>query len=245
MASILNIAAYRFVAVADPASVVTGIRTLCEALALKGTVLVAPEGLNIFLAGEPPAIREFLECLGKYLRFADLPVKFSDSDAIPFKRLRVKLKPEIITFRSPGISPRAARAKSLTAAKLRDWMRRGTDDDGRQVVLLDTRNRQEVALGSFDGALKLPIDRFTEFPQALEVYRDSLRGKTVVSFCTGGIRCEKAALWMDQAGYENVLQLDGGILGYFEQVGAESFSGHCFVFDQRVALDPELQALSR
>jgi UPF0176 protein len=170
-------------------------------------------------------------------------VKFSDSDVVPFKRLRVKLKREIITFRKEELAPAEGRAQSLSPGRLRDWLRQGRDDRGRELVLLDTRNRQEVAFGTFEGALTLPIDRFTDLPQALEEHREHLRGKTVVSFCTGGIRCEKAALWMSQAGYENVLQLEGGILGYFQQVGAEAYAGRCFVFDERVALDPQLQSL--
>ena len=243
MASVLNIAVYRFVAIAEPAAVVARVRALCESLHVKGTVLVAPEGINIFLAGEPGAIHDFLGQLGEDERFAGLLVKFSASDTVPFKRLRVKLKREIITFGKHGLSPPAAHAQSLAPSQLRDWLRQGSDDHGREIVLLDTRNRQEVAFGSFDGALTLPIDRFTELPEALQTQRERLRGKTVVSFCTGGIRCEKAALWMAQDGYENVLQLEGGILGYFEQVGAEAYAGHCFVFDERVALDPRLQPM--
>jgi len=241
----LNIAAYRFVTIAEPSAVVARVRELCEAQALKGTVLVAPEGINIFLAGEPAGIHGFLQQLGEDERFAGMQVKFSDSETMPFRRLRVRLKREIITFRNQDVSPLAGRARTLAPSQLRDWLRRGHDDDGRELVLLDTRNRQEVAFGSFQDALTLPIDRFTELPEALEEHREQLRGKTVVSFCTGGIRCEKAALWMARAGYENVLQLDGGILGYFEQVGAEAYAGHCFVFDERVALNPQLQPLNR
>lgn len=240
----LNIAAYRFVRIDEPALVVARVRELCEAQELKGTVLVAPEGINLFLAGVPAAIREFLARFGEDPRFAGMQVKFSDSDAIPFRRLRVKLKREIITFRKDELAPGETRARSLSPGKLRDWLRQGRDDAGRELVLLDTRNRQEVAFGTFEGALTLPIDRFTELPRALERHREELQGRTVVSFCTGGIRCEKAALWMSQAGYENVLQLDGGILGYFEQVGAEAYAGRCFVFDERVALDPRLQPLN-
>lgn len=244
MTSVLNIAAYRFVAIVEPALVVARVRKLCESLELKGTVLVAPEGINLFLAGEPVAINDFLGRFGEDARFAGLEVKFSESAAVPFKRLRVKLKREIITFRNDDLAPGAARAQSLAPARLREWLRQGRDDCGRELVLLDTRNRQEVAFGTFEQALTLPIDRFTELPQALEAHRDRVRGKTIVSFCTGGIRCEKAALWMTRAGYENVLQLEGGILGYFEQVGAEAYAGRCFVFDERVALDPDLQPLN-
>ncbi|KFN44594.1 sulfurtransferase [Arenimonas oryziterrae] len=240
--SILNIAAYRFVAIADPSAVVARVRAACEAGDLKGTVLVAPEGINLFLAGEGEAIHEFLRDLGEDPRFAGLTVKFSDSETVPFQRLRVKLKREIITFRDESLVPAAERAPALSPERLQQWLRTGRDDAGRELVLLDTRNRQEVAYGSFKQALTLPIDKFTELPEALEAHRDALADKTIVSFCTGGIRCEKAALWMQQAGYRHVLQLEGGILGYFEQVGGEGYDGDCFVFDERVALSPALKA---
>ena len=243
MVDTLNIAAYRFVGIDDPAAVVERVRALCEALELKGSVLVAPEGINLFLAGAEPAVQAFLERFGEDPRFAGLPVKASRSGRVPFRRLRVRGKREIITFGKKSLRPEAARAASVPPARLREWLRRGSDDEGRAVVLLDTRNQQEVALGTFEGALTLPIERFTQLPDALEAQRERLQGKTVVSFCTGGIRCEKAALWMTGAGYENVLQLEGGILGYFEQVGGEAYAGHCFVFDERVALSPQLEPL--
>src|SRR5690606_127190 len=109
--------------------------------------------------------------------------------------------------------------------------------------MLDTRNVQEIEYGTFKDALTLPITRFTDLPEALQPHREALAGATVVSFCTGGIRCEKAALWMRQDGMDNVLQLDGGILGWFERVGGQGYEGRCFVFDERVALDPELRPM--
>lgn len=243
MGSTLNIAAYRFVAIDDVPAVLERVRCLCETFDLKGSVLVAPEGINLFLAGARDAIGEFLRQFGEDTRFADLPVKPSTSESVPFRRLRVRKKREIITFGRPGPQPASGRAASVTPEVLRRWLRQGRDDAGRELILLDTRNQQEVAFGSFQAALSLPIDRFTQLPEALEAHRDCLREKTVVSFCTGGIRCEKSALWMAGAGYENVLQLEGGILGYFEQVGGEGYAGQCFVFDERVALDPELRPL--
>jgi UPF0176 protein len=127
--------------------------------------------------------------------------------------------------------------------KLARWIAQGHDDEGKRLVLLDTRNRQEVAFGTFEGALHFPIDKFTDLPTAVAGVRHSLEDATVVSFCTGGIRCEKAALWMQSEGMHNVLQLEGGILGYFEQVGGYAYDGHCFVFDERVALDSGLNPL--
>ncbi|WP_149193644.1 sulfurtransferase [Luteimonas suaedae] len=236
-----NVAAYRFVVIEDPLAVARQVRTWAEAGGLRGTVLVAGEGINLFLAGEAGAIDTFLVRLGADSRFSGLPAKFSRSRTQPFARLKVKVKPEIIRFRCAATAPLGRRAPAVTAPELARWIRRGADDAGRRLVLLDTRNREEVGYGSFAGALTLPIDNFGELPEALAPHRDALADATVVSFCTGGIRCEKAALWMQDAGMPHVLQLDGGILGYFEQVGGYGYEGDCFVFDGRVALDPALR----
>jgi UPF0176 protein len=243
-AVILNIAAYHFVEIADPSALRDRLRARCKTLALKGTVLVAGEGINVFLAGESDAIGLFLDELKADPCFAAIAVKFSESESVPFQRLRVKLRKEIITFRKFDVQPGKERAPAVAPQRLAQWLEQGRDDAGREIVLLDTRNDQEVAHGSFRNALTLPIGKFTELTVALEPHRDALKNKTIVSFCTGGIRCEKAALWMQNAGFDNVLQLEGGILGYFEQVGAAHYDGGCFVFDERVALDADLKPIA-
>lgn len=243
-AMIRNLAAYHFVAIDAPADLVSKIRAYCREAGLLGTVLVAPEGINCFLAAPAEAIDEFVRWIRGDPRFASMLVKMSDSPSAPFRRLRVKLKREIITFRQHGIEPASGRAPAVSAATLARWLAQGHDDSGRALQLLDTRNAQEVAHGTFEGALTLPIQCFTELPEALEPHRESLQDKTIVSFCTGGVRCEKSALWMREAGYGEVLQLDGGILGYFEQVGGFGYRDRCFVFDERIALDPQLRPLS-
>lgn len=240
---VTNIAAYHFTPIEAPADFATALRARAEALALRGSVLVAGEGLNLFLAGGAEAIESFLAPLREDARFAGLRVKYSHSARIPFARLKVKVKPEIISFRRPGTTPEDARAPVVEPRTLARWLQQGHDDDGRRLVMLDTRNAQEIEYGTFAGALTLPIDKFTDLPAALEPHRDALTDATVVSFCTGGIRCEKAALWMRAEGMDNVLQLDDGILGYFEQVGGFGFDGACFVFDERVALRPDLTPL--
>jgi UPF0176 protein len=240
---ILNIAAYHFARVDAPEVLAAWVREHTETLSLRGTVLVAGEGINLFLAGAESPIHDFLAQLRTDPRFAEIVVKFSRSSAQPFARLKVKVKAEIISFRRAGASPLGRRAPAVEPATLARWLQQGHDDAGKRVVMLDTRNAQEVEYGTFAGALTLPIAKFTELPQALAPHREALADATVVSFCTGGIRCEKAALWMHEAGMDNVLQLDGGILGYFEQVGAHGYDGRCFVFDDRVALDPQLQPL--
>lgn len=243
---ILNIAAYLFVPIDDADALAQRLRERAEADGLRGTMLVTPEGLNLFLAAGEAPLRAFLVWLREDPRFAALHAKESWSEAMPFARLKVKRKAEIITFRREQASPLKAgeRAPVVAPKTLARWIEQGHDDAGRRLVLLDTRNRQEIAYGTFAGALTLPIDRFTDLPAALAPHRESLRDATVVSFCTGGIRCEKAALWLREDGMDNVLQLDDGILGYFEAVGGVGYDGGCFVFDERVALDSRLQPMA-
>jgi UPF0176 protein len=240
---ILNIAAYQFTEIENPEALAAHLRELAVINALRGTVLVAAEGLNLFLAGSDPGIAAFVDGLRVDPRFVDIAIKRSRSSTQPFARLKVKVKAEIISFRQPDATPLAGRARALAPTELARWIAQGCDDQGKTVVLLDTRNQQEVAYGTFAGAIELPIDRFTDLPAAIGDCRDQLDGATVVSFCTGGIRCEKAALWMEADGIADVYQLDGGILGYFEQVGGYGYEGRCFVFDERVALDSELRPL--
>ena len=247
---ILNIAAYRFVALDDPGRWRHALEARCDALGLMGTILLAPEGINLFLAGAADAIASFLTWLGSEAMFcavdgsqpfADLPVKESWSETQPFRRMRVKPKREIVTMRHPTLRPHENRAPAVSPETLSRWLSQGCDDAHREVVLLDTRNAFEVALGSFDGARDLGIDRFADFPDAIQRVANDLRDKTVVTYCTGGIRCEKAALLMQERGIERVFQLEGGILNYFDSAGAAHWSGQCFVFDERFALDAELR----
>ncbi len=242
---ILNIAAYKFVALPDTAAWRAPVKARCVELNLKGTILLTPEGINLFLAGLEPEVRAFLTWLrGDALfagRFADLVVKESRSVDQPFNRMLVKLKKEIITMRHPTIRPETHRAPSIKPQQLKQWLDQGHDDAGRAVVLLDTRNAFEVEVGRFEGAHAFGMHHFGEFPEAMRNAAASLRDKTVVSYCTGGIRCEKAVLYMQEIGMDHVLQLDGGILKYFEDVGGAHWQGDCFVFDDRVALDPQLQ----
>lgn len=240
---VLNAAAYQFTPIADPQALAARLHAWAMQAGLRGSALVAPEGINLFMAGDEAGVRGLFAQLHADPCFADMRVKYSHSRAQPFARLKVKIKPEIISFRRNDASPLTGRAPVVTPATLAHWLQQGHDDAGKRVVLLDTRNQQEVEYGTFTGALTLPIDKFTDLPAALEPHRAELADATVVSFCTGGIRCEKAALWMQDSGMYNVLQLDGGILGYFEQVGGQGYDGRCFVFDERVALDAQLQPL--
>ena len=240
MNQVLNVSAYKFVALPDAAGLREPLLARALAAGLKGTILLAEEGINLFLAGGEVAVRGFLVALRADPRFADLHAKESWSADVPFGRMLVKKKREIIRMDHPAIQPATGRAPAVDAPTLRRWLDRGHDDTGRPVVLLDTRNGFEVDLGTFEGAIDWRLAKFSDFPGALREHLAQLQDKTVVSFCTGGIRCEKAALVMREAGLAHVWQLDGGILKYFEEAGGAHWRGTCFVFDERQSLSAEL-----
>jgi UPF0176 protein len=238
---IVNIAAYKFVTFDDTVAQRPRFQALCADLGLKGTILLSPEGINLFLAGTRSSIDQFLAFLRSDPRFADIEVKESLSEKQPFNRMLVRLKREIITMKHPLIKPELGRAPAVTAATLKRWLDRGHDDQGRPVVMMDTRNAFEVDVGTFDNTIDYRIEKFSEFPAIVEREKEALNDKTIVTFCTGGIRCEKAAIHMKNIGYDSVYQLEGGILKYFEEVGGAHYQGDCFVFDHRTALNPQLQ----
>jgi UPF0176 protein len=242
--STLNLSAYKFIQLNDLPALREHVFTEARCCGLKGTVLLAEEGINLFVAGPEAGAREWLAGLRRDPRFADLAPKESFSEALPYKRLLVKVKREIIRMNQPAVRPAAGRAPAVDSATLVRWLEQGHDDKGRPVVMLDTRNGFEVDAGAFEGAIDWRLHKFSDFPAALAEHRDALAGKTVVSYCTGGIRCEKAALVMQDAGLDSVYQLEGGILKYFEQTTAPFWRGGCFVFDERVALDPSLQPVA-
>lgn len=253
---IVNIAAYKFVAL-SPQAWLELLKQRCDDLALKGTIILAPEGINLFLAGTQENIWFFLNFLRTDSifqgRFSDLEVKESYSGNKPFGKMVVREAKEIITMRHPMIKPEAGRAPAVDAKTLKAWLDQGHDDQGREILMLDTRNAFEVEVGTFEGAVEFGIEKFSQFPDAIkkalseqsqnqDLNQDNpWRDKTIVSFCTGGIRCEKAALYLQEIDVNNVYQLEGGILKYFEEVGGAHWQGECFVFDERIALDPELK----
>jgi len=240
--TILNISAYKFVPLPDAPALRDTLHAWALALELKGTILLAVEGINLFLAGPASAVRGFVAQLHQDPRFADIAPKESWSASQPFKKMLVKVKNEIIRMDHPAIQPAAGRAPAGGASTVRRWLDQGVDDTGRPVVTLDTRNAFEVDHGTFVGAVDWRIDKFSEFPAALLAHQAELEGKTVVSFCTGGIRCEKAAILMREVGLEHVYQLEGGILKYFEETDGKHYQGSCFVFDERRTLEADLLA---
>jgi UPF0176 protein len=240
----LNISTYRFVELDDLPALRDRLQASADAAGLKGTLLLAHEGINLFMAGEERALRDWIA--GALLAeppFAGLPTKDSYSDTMPFRRLKVKIKNELIRMNHPTIRPQQGRAAAVDPVTLARWLAQGHDDHGRELALLDTRNAFEVDAGTFEGALDWRIEKFSDFPAAFDAHRAELEGRTVVSFCTGGIRCEKAALYMRERELPEVLQLEGGILGYFAATGgaAPGWRGECFVFDERRTVAADLE----
>lgn len=233
---VTNIAAYRFARMEGLKELREELLAFCKARKLKGTILLAPEGINLFVAGDAVGVEELLEKLRSLPGLAGLDPKYSESEDQPFSRMLVRLKKEIIAFGVEGIDPSAYTSPRIEAKTLKQWL-----DEGRPVVLYDTRNDYEVKLGTFRNAIPAGIDHFRHFPEAVAKLPAELRDAPVVTFCTGGIRCEKAAPFMESAGFREVYQLEGGILKYFEEVGADHYDGECFVFDQRVGVDPALR----
>lgn len=237
----INISAYKFITFDDTAEKKPEFLAKCLSLNLKGTVILSPEGINMFLSGLRHEIDAYMDWLHSDPRFADIVAKESLSGHQPFNRMLVKNKSEIITMRHPLIKPELGRAPFVESKTLKRWLDQGHDDDGVPVVMVDTRNDFEVDVGTFTNTIDYRISKFTEFPKVIEDNKASLEGKTIVTFCTGGIRCEKAAIHMQNIGYNRVYQLEGGILKYFEEVGGDHYTGDCFVFDYRTALNPQLQ----
>jgi RluA family pseudouridine synthase len=230
-----NISAYQFTPLQNLKVLRAQLLQDCRRWGLKGTILLAPEGINLFVAGPRAAVDELLAQLKQIPGLAGLNPKFSMSQQQPFRRMLVRLKKEIIAFGVEGVDPQRQPAPRLPARTLKAWL-----DEKRPLVLLDTRNHYEVRMGTFRGALPVSIETFRQFPEAARALPAALRETPVVAFCTGGIRCEKAAPLLQQLGFRDVWQLEGGILRYFEEVGADHFEGECFVFDRRVGVDPAL-----
>lgn len=232
----VNIAAYHFVDLDDLPRRREELKQLCRKQGLKGTILLTPEGINMFLAGHRTGIDELVAHVKSEPRFAEMPVKESYSDYQPFERMLVKIKDEIIAFGVAGVDPREYTSRKVPPTTLKEWL-----DSGKEVLLLDTRNDYEVRVGTFKNAVPIGVDHFRDFPQAVAELPEEVKERPVVMFCTGGIRCEKAGPFMEQAGFREIYQLEGGILKYFEECGGEHYDGECFVFDKRVALAPDLK----
>lgn len=234
----VNITAYKFVTLDNIFQRYIFFKNFFKNLNLLGTIILSVEGINFSLAGCISEIDIFLMWLRKDINFKDIVVKTSYFKTQPFNRILVKLKPEIITMKNLCIQPEKKRAPSISAVVLKHWL-----DQGKDIAMIDIRNTFEIKFGTFKNALNCKILKFSEFQMAILKYKNMLHNKTIVIFCTGGIRCEKAAIYMQNIGYNNLYQLEGGILQYFKEIGGAHYQGNCFIFDNRVILNVELQEL--
>ena len=239
----LSVAAlYRFTRLEDCASLRVPLETLCREQGIRGTLLLAPEGINGTIAGPHEGIARVLECLRALPDCAELDVKLSGASTMPFHRMKVRIKREIVTMGQPEIDPRASAG---TYVEAQEW---NALISGPGTIVIDTRNDYEVAVGTFQGAINPNIPSFRDFPEWFRRERENLlssdhahedlKPPKVAMFCTGGIRCEKSTAFLRQEGIEEVYHLKGGILKYLETVPQEQslWQGECFVFDQRVTI---------
>ena len=231
-------ALYQFTRFDDPALVQAGLRDICNVAETKGTLLIAREGINGTIAGTPDAVARVIGHIRALPGCAALEIKYSGAAAMPFYRMKVRLKREIVTMGQPDIDPLTGAGHYVEAAQWNALI------DAPDVVVIDTRNEYEVEIGSFAGALDPKTSSFSDFPDWFRANRDVLEGKKVAMFCTGGIRCEKATAFLKAEGLDEIYHLKGGILKYLEDVPAADsrWSGECFVFDQRVAIGQGLAA---
>lgn len=243
------IAGYKFISLNNLQILQQLIQANCSTNGLQGTILLSAEGININLAGHVENIRRFKNFLSNHAQLSCLnDIHFHENTVshLPFKRLKIKIKKEIITLRSHAALDLNKRAPALSPEIFKQWQ-----DENRAMIVLDTRNDYEIKFGTFTNAVNLHLQHFSDFPNAISSSHNTCgkhsslkqrgagfeKNKTIVMFCTGGIRCEKAALIMMQKGFNEVYQLDGGILNYFTRVGQSHFQGNCFVFDERIAID--------
>ena len=239
MSSFEIAAFYRFHAIPDPADMRERLHAICSAAEARGILLVAPEGINGTLAVAAGGMADLIEKIRAEVGLVDLVPRLSFDEEMPFLRLKVRIKKEIVTIAAPEADP-TQRVGTYVAPQ--DWNALISDPD---VVVLDTRNDYEYRIGTFKGAIDPLTKTFSEFPSYVEAHLDPAKHKKIAMFCTGGIRCEKASSYMLAHGFDEVFHLQGGILNYLETVPPEEslWEGGCFVFDRRVAVGSGLEPL--
>ncbi len=232
---VLNVAGYKFEPLDDIDALIPGFQSICDDLDLKGSIYFSPNGINFSLAGREEAIEQYLQYMEQDKRFLDIPLKKTYSETQPFRRMKVRPKKEIISLGRNDINPRELTGNYVTPQELFSMYENNED-----VIVLDTRNEYETRVGLFENAVDLQLDTFRDFPDAIKQLPEEYKDKQIVMYCTGGIRCEKASAVMLKAGFSDVRQLEGGVLDYFKETGGKYWNGDCFVFDERVALDTNL-----
>ncbi|MEQ8206909.1 MAG: rhodanese-related sulfurtransferase, partial [Woeseia sp.] len=228
---------YRFVDVPEPAVIQRDLQARCEKLGLLGTVLLADEGFNGTLAGAGEGITAILQWLQDTLELpTPVDARWTEADTAPFRKLRIRIKNEIVTLGRPDIRPQQRTGQHVSPSEWNSLL------DDPETLVIDTRNHYEIEVGTFPGALDPGTDSFRQFPEFVEQLDAGDRDRPVAMFCTGGIRCEKASALMQELGYSQVYQLQGGILNYLSTTADDDnrWDGECFVFDSRVAVDRDL-----
>ena len=233
--SVVNIAGDKVEPLENPVDLVRMYQQKGDELKLKGTMLISKNGINFSLAGTQQATDTIIAFLEEDNRFLNIPLKVTYSETQPFRRMKVRLKKEIISLGRKDINPRELTGERISPQDLKNLL-----DNKEDVLVLDTRNEYETRVGKFENAIDLNLDTFRDFPKAIESLPEEYKDKQIVMYCTGGIRCEKASAVMMKAGFADVKQLEGGVLDYFKETGGAYWEGDCFVFDERVALDSEL-----
>ena len=230
---------YKFCSIQDLDSTRITLKSAALGLGLKGTVLLAHEGINASLYGQAGAVQEFLDFVQARPEIGSLDLKENDLDLSAFRRMLVKVKKEIVTMNKEGLAPAVATGGFLSPNEFKAWM-----DEGREFILVDTRNHYEVALGTFKNAINPNTQSFSEFPKWVEDNLSDKKNANIVTICTGGVRTEKATTYMKQQGFTNIFQIKGGILRYFAETAqgesAPYWEGECVVFDKRKAIKPDL-----
>ena len=232
----LNVAGYKFEPLENLDSLIPEFQNKCDELGLKGSVYLSPNGINFSIAGTEEDVDTYIKFMEEDSRFRDIPLKKTFSETQPFRRMKVRLKKEIISLGRDDINPRELTGDYISPRELFEMYEKKED-----VIVLDTRNEYETRVGLFENAIDLQLDTFRDFPSAIETLPEEYKDKQIVMYCTGGIRCEKASAVMMKAGFSDVKQLEGGVLDYFKETGGAYWNGDCFVFDERVALDKELK----
>ncbi len=233
----LNISGYRFGRIDNVTNTLDKIEKFCEDLEIKGSVFLAPEGINISMAGNILAIQTFRSKLNEDARFANVRFHETYSKILPFNKLILKVKNELVPLGKSTIKAWEYTHQYLSVTKLKQWL-----DEGKDLTLVDMRNEFEVALGTFIGAHHLRLNGFRQLTAKTETLNQFSKDKPIVTFCTGGIRCEKAGPYMENFGFREVYQLDGGIIEYLRQTNGAHWQGNCFVFDDRITLTKALSA---
>jgi UPF0176 protein len=228
---------YKFIDIPDVEQAKLFFKETAEKNNILGLIILAKEGFNSTVAAKNPQdLENYKQALLTHFKLDKINFKDSSAEKAPFRRLVIKLRPEIVTLGTPELRPPEGKNFHLSPTEWNDVMKKEKDD----IVLIDTRNWYETKIGTFENAINPKTDQFTEFPEFMESQNIS-KDKKVLIFCTGGIRCEKGILDLHKQGYNNVYQLDGGILNYLKEYPNDQFKGECFVFDHRVAVDQNLQ----